>query len=83
MLWQDFDKFFVIVDICHIDDNANYFYKELCFKQGKANYFDFSTTGGNLTLALSQESKRFRKSKGKSNKLNHASLILGREVGDN
>ena len=35
MLWQDFDKFFVIIDICHIEDNANYFYKELCFKKGQ------------------------------------------------
>ena len=35
MLWQDFDKFFIIIDICHIEDNANYFYKELCFKKGQ------------------------------------------------
>ena len=54
MLWQDFDKFFVIIDICHIEDNANYFYKELCFKKGQGEFFDFFTTGGNLTLALSQ-----------------------------
>ena len=80
MLWQDFDQFFVIVDICHIDDNANYFYKEMCFKNGKANYFDLSTTRGSLTLTLSQESKRFRKSKGKNHKLGSASIILGREV---
>ena len=31
MLWQDFDNFFVVVDICHLDDNANYFYKEAQF----------------------------------------------------
>ena len=29
MLWEDFDQFFVMVDLCHINDYANYFYKEL------------------------------------------------------
>lgn len=78
MLWQDFDKFFVIVDICYIDDNANYFYKELNFKQGVGNYFDFFTTGGNMTLTLSQESKRYKKAKGKNTKLAKGTMILGK-----
>ena len=26
MLWDDFSRYFVIVDICRIDDNANYYY---------------------------------------------------------
>jgi hypothetical protein len=54
MLWEDFDKFFVIIDICQIDDNANYFYKELTFKSCEPHYFDFYTTQGNLTLLMAQ-----------------------------
>jgi hypothetical protein len=26
MLWEDFQKYFVIVDFCYIEDNFHYFY---------------------------------------------------------
>lgn len=83
MLWQDFDQFFVIVDICHIDDNANYFYKEMPFAKGEPRYFDFFSTGGNLTLALSQLSRRYHRSKQHSEKLAQSTIIVGRETGEN
>lgn len=41
MLWEDFENFFVIVDICWINDNANYFYRETDFKRGEPHFFDF------------------------------------------
>lgn len=26
MLWDDFEKYFIVLDICRVDDNAHYFY---------------------------------------------------------
>lgn len=31
MLWQDFVRYFAMIDICQINDNANYFYYEDCY----------------------------------------------------
>jgi len=27
MLWEDFATYFVIIDICNVDDNAHYYYQ--------------------------------------------------------
>jgi hypothetical protein len=81
MLWEDFDQFFVVVDLCHINDCANYFYKELNFQSGRPQYIDFSTNGGDLTFALSQVSGRCRKVKGSSEILDNLVLILGKKTG--
>lgn len=43
MLWDDFEKYFVIVDICKIDDNAHYYYLPGKFSKNKPNLYDFIT----------------------------------------
>ena len=78
MLFQDFHKYFILFDVCKTQPNTNYFFKELIFSKGKGNFFDFNTSGGDMTIAMSQESKRFRKAMGKSAKLGYTSIILGR-----
>ena len=36
-----------------------------------------------MTIAMSQESKRYRKAYGKPTKLGHTSIVLGREIAKN
>ena len=43
MLFDDFERYFVIVDICEISDNANYFYIENNFSNGLPQCFDCDT----------------------------------------
>jgi hypothetical protein len=58
MLWEDFEKYFVIADICKVDDNAHYYYVTDTFQKNKPNLYQFYTEGGDLTLTASQTSKR-------------------------
>lgn len=39
MLWDDFIKYFKLIDICKIQDNANYFYIEDSFSKEKGKIF--------------------------------------------
>lgn len=58
MLWEDFEKYFIIVDICRVDDNAHYYYSTNYFEKNKPILYDLTTEGGDLTLTASQRSKR-------------------------
>lgn len=82
MLWEDFDQFFVLVDICHINDNANYFYKELDFQCSIPRYIDFKTHGGDITFTFSQVSRRSRRANNCSEILDNVVFILGKIVGE-
>ena len=41
MLWEDFVNYFGMVDICRIDDNANYLSVESNFHLKRGEMFDF------------------------------------------
>ena len=43
MLWDDFEKYFVVLDICRVDDNAHYFYLSNNFQRGKPKLFQITT----------------------------------------
>lgn len=58
MLWEDFVQYFVIVDICYINDNAHYYYHADNFQKNKPICYDLQTSGGELNLIASQVSKR-------------------------
>lgn len=80
MLWEDFEKYFIIVDICKIDDNAHYYYVTNSFEKNKPILYDLSTEGGDLTLTASQKSKRELRKMNKSLeiKLANSTMILSR-----
>ena len=54
MLWDDFVNYFGMVDICKIDDNANYVVVEADFNKKNGQMFEFETNGGTSTVAVSQ-----------------------------
>lgn len=83
MLWDDFEKYFIIVDICKIDDNAHYYYIMSSFAKNKPLLYDLSTEGGDLTLTASQMSKRELRKMNKSLdiKLASSTMILSRTDG--
>ena len=54
MLWEDFVNYFGMVDICTIDDNANYLNVESEFDKHNGEMFEFETEGGKTTVAVSQ-----------------------------
>ena len=39
MLWEDFFTYFALVDICKVDDNANYFFFEKTFSSHHGEVF--------------------------------------------
>jgi hypothetical protein len=54
MLWEDFVNFFTMIDICRVNDNANYFYYEDTYLNDVPRLFEFETTGGEVVITLSQ-----------------------------
>lgn len=63
ILWEDFVAYFQLVDICKINDNANYNFLETSFKHLAASLFEIdvgkASEGRNkITLAVTQESTR-------------------------
>lgn len=58
MLWEDFVNYFSMVDVCTLDDNANYLSVESDFDKANGEMFEFETEGGMTTVAVSQKSLR-------------------------
>lgn len=58
ILWDDFQRYFVILDICKINDNAHYYYVLDKFEKNKPILYDLVSEGGHITLTASQKSKR-------------------------
>jgi hypothetical protein len=58
MLWEDFLNFFIIINICKIEDKANYYYEELTYPRGMPVYTRLNTKGGSTTFAITQEDTR-------------------------
>jgi hypothetical protein len=58
ILWEDFVNYFDMVDICKINDNANYTNVDAELNKKNGEMFEFETNGGNLTLSISQQSLR-------------------------
>lgn len=40
MLWEDFVNYFTMIDVCKINDNANYFYYEDEYKTDVPRLFE-------------------------------------------
>lgn len=78
MLWDDFSKYFIVLDICKIDDNAHYYYLTDYFQRNKPNLYHFYSEGGDLALTASQTSKRQLKTifKNRDIKLANSTIIL-------
>ena len=51
-------NYFGMVDICKINDNANYLSVESEFDRHNGEMFEFETEGGPATVALSQKTLR-------------------------
>ena len=58
MLWEDFVNYFGMVDICKINDDANYLCVEAEFDKHNGQMFEFETQGGPATVGVSQKSLR-------------------------
>lgn len=81
MLWEDFQKYFALVDIARVNDNANYIYYEEKFSLDKPVLYQFTSKGKEINLSISQTDLRGQKSeKGKPLRLANAILVLGKQV---
>ena len=58
MFWEEFPQYFQLVDICKIDDTANYYYEEITYPNGQPVYTSLESKGGEATIAITQESTR-------------------------
>lgn len=58
IFWQQFPHYFQLVDICKIDDTANYYYEEITHPKAKPVYTSLVSKGGQATIAITQESTR-------------------------
>ena len=54
MLWENFLEYFVIVDICRLNDNAQYIYEEDDYKPASAICFDVHCDGGETFFSVAQ-----------------------------
>lgn len=69
ILWEDFLKYFQLVDICKLNDNAHYNFLEGDFEHLAPKTFEFEIRGDqtNLaTIAITQPNKRGTSQKGYS-----------------
>ena len=48
----------MIINICKINDRANYYYEELVYPRDMAVYTKLTCKDGNVTIALTQENTR-------------------------
>lgn len=58
IFWEDFLNYFQIIDICKVDDEANYYYEELVYTKDVPVFSGMEIMGGNCTLAITQENTR-------------------------
>lgn len=58
MFWEQFIDYFQLIDICKIDERANYYYEELNYPKGRPVYTQITCKGGEATIALTQENTR-------------------------
>lgn len=54
MFWEDFLEYFQVINICKVDDKANYYYEELNYPKDVPVFTALTTRGGNITLAVTQ-----------------------------
>lgn len=83
MLWEDFAEYFVIVDICYINDNAHYYFHADNFKRFKPICYDIHTSGGELTIIASQKSKRETLISNPNAKMADVTMVLASQNSNN
>ena len=54
MFWEEFINYFQLVDICKIEDKANYYYEEITYPKATPVYTILTSKGGEATVALTQ-----------------------------
>lgn len=54
MFWEDFLDYFQVINICKVNDKANYYYEELTYPKDVPVFTAMTTRGGNITLAVTQ-----------------------------
>ena len=69
-----------MVDICKINDNANYFYYEDTYQNDVPRLFEFETSGGDVVITLSQPNLRGLDWKEKKKGYGTATLVIARQV---
>ena len=61
MLYEDFVNYYSMVDICKINDNANYLTSDADFDKKNGEMFEIVTDGkADITIGLSQPSQRWK-----------------------
>ena len=79
MLYEDFVNYFSMVDICRIDDNANYLSVESDFKKENGEMFEFETNEhGTVTLGVSQQTHRGESAEIEKKGYSRATLVVSR-----
>lgn len=58
MLWDDFLQYFSMVDICKVNDNANYYCFQDTYVSDKPKVFEFEISGGEVVVSFSQPNLR-------------------------
>ena len=58
MLWDDFLDYFIVVDICRMNDNAQYIYECNTFKPATALCYDVACEGGETFFSVAQPTRR-------------------------
>lgn len=82
IMWEDFITYFQLVDICKIDDNANYNFAETSFQHLTPTLLQFEVGKGEeknkVTLALTQENLRGKDSTIEERGYSRSFLALGK-----
>lgn len=79
MLWDDFVNYFSMVDICTLDDNANYLCVDAEFNRHNGEMFEFETEGGKATVALSQKSLRGEPEEVEKKGYSRATIVVSKQ----
>jgi hypothetical protein len=73
-------NYFAMVDICKINDNANYFYYQDTYQNDVPRLFEFETSGGDLVITLSQTNLRGLDWKEKKKGYGKATIVVARQI---
>ena len=81
MLWEDFVQYFSMLDICKINDNANYYSLQNEYVDNQPKMFEFETPGGDVVITLSQKNIRGLDWRQKKKGYGAATMVIAKQVG--